>query len=370
MKMNLPKLNDPDRNDRLIQMRQLFHLDFHGAKFTVPKLSLFNLFEHQRGLFDATSYDVQSAVPIEIVELFVKALATGGRVPVTIENAGAVSLLAKEFWLEDLISECSVLQRASTPELIASLSVRISKLEGQISSQPLAGLSKLKKSIAHHERQLEGLRYRISALEPDFTNALTDLKELKPSSSAPISRPIPHKVAPCSPSTPHKEVEFPLEEARSIEGIISYLTEKHGGNVHDKGIVTITSKSIADEDRGDENFSDLADLPSYWGFQSKNEPDQWVCWDFHESRIRPTHYTIRSSSVKSWVVESSLDGLNWTEIDRKTDNSDFEPHGMASFAVSKSAECRFIRLTHTGKNQRGSNYLHIYAFEIFGALLE
>jgi hypothetical protein len=30
-------------------------------------------------------------------------------------------------------------------------------------------------------------------------------------------------------------------EARSLDGIISYLTRKHGGNVHDKGIVTITS---------------------------------------------------------------------------------------------------------------------------------
>jgi hypothetical protein len=40
---------------------------------------------------------------------------------------------------------------------------------------------------------------------------------------------------------PHA-VEFPLKEAESSEGIISYLTRKYGGNVHDKGIVTITSK--------------------------------------------------------------------------------------------------------------------------------
>jgi hypothetical protein len=44
-----------------------------------------------------------------------------------------------------------------------------------------------------------------------------------------------------------REVEFPLKEAKSLEGIISYLTRKHGGNVHDKGIVTITSKSVASD---------------------------------------------------------------------------------------------------------------------------
>jgi hypothetical protein len=37
-------------------------------------------------------------------------------------------------------------------------------------------------------------------------------------------------------------VTFPLNEADSLDGVISYLTRKRGGNVHDKGIVTITSK--------------------------------------------------------------------------------------------------------------------------------
>jgi hypothetical protein len=41
-----------------------------------------------------------------------------------------------------------------------------------------------------------------------------------------------------------KEVEFPLKEANSLDGIIFYLTRKHGGNVHENGIVTITSKSV------------------------------------------------------------------------------------------------------------------------------
>jgi hypothetical protein len=43
------------------------------------------------------------------------------------------------------------------------------------------------------------------------------------------------------------EVEFQLKEAKSLDGMISYLTRKHGGNVHDKGIVRITSKSVASD---------------------------------------------------------------------------------------------------------------------------
>jgi hypothetical protein len=70
------------------------------------------------------------------------------------------------------------------------------------------------------------------------------------------------------------------------------------------------------------------------------------------------------------VVESSLDGEAWTEIDRKTDNEDFIGWRTASFAVSKSAECRFVRLTQTGKRHCGDDTLYITAFEFFGTLLE
>jgi hypothetical protein len=150
---------------------------------------------------------------------------------------------------------------------------------------------------------------------------------------------------------PPRSLSFPLKEAKSVDGIISYLTWKHGGNVHDKGIVTITSKSVINDDPKYAVWN-LADLTSDSVFWSKNEPGQWVCLDFHEMRLRPTHYTIKSYRLKSWVVESSLDGEAWTETDRKADNQDFRGLNWSpvSFAVSKSAECRFIRLTQTGKN--------------------
>jgi uncharacterized coiled-coil protein SlyX len=174
-------------------MAKSFDLDFHGTRFTVPKLSLFNLFEHQRGLFDAVSYGVQSSGPAETFQVFVKALETGGKVPVTIENAGAVSLLAKEFWRDHLITERLALQVASTPELIAALAERISTLEHQISSQPLALIAELKESIAHHERRLECLDDRFSGLERNLTKAPTYLTKLKSRFPAPVQPSDPLK---------------------------------------------------------------------------------------------------------------------------------------------------------------------------------
>jgi hypothetical protein len=63
--------------------------------------------------------------------------------------------------------------------------------------------------------------------------------------------------------------------------------------------------------------------------------------------------------------------VRWTEIDRKTNNEDFEDGSPAVlFAVSNSAECRFIRLTQTGEGHFGNDYLFIEAFEVFGTLHE
>jgi predicted nucleic acid-binding Zn-ribbon protein len=168
------------------------------------------------------------------------------------------------------------------------------------------------------------------------------------------------------------KVWFPMKEAKSLDGIISHLTQKRGGNVEEKGIVKITSKSVFNDDPK-YALKNVADLTSNHFFNSKNEPGQWVCWDFGEMRVRPTHYTIWGWSLKSWVVEGSLDGGSWTEIDRQPDNQDFEGWNTASFAVSNPAEFRFIRLTQTGKNHKrhdGSNCLYLYTVEFFGTLSE
>jgi hypothetical protein len=88
-------------------------------------------------------------------------------------------------------------------------------------------------------------------------------------------------------------------------------------------------------------------------------------------RVYPTHYTIRTCDLKSWVVEGSLDGDNWTEIDRQTDNQDFKDGwNKVSFTVSKPVESRFIRLTLTDKTHHGRDSLYLAAVEFFGTLSE
>jgi hypothetical protein len=60
-----------------------------------------------------------------------------------------------------------------------------------------------------------------------------------------------------------------LAKFNSLDGIISHRTRRHGGNVHDKGIVTITSKSFLVR-----AMRNVADLTSDSRFGSGSEPGQ------------------------------------------------------------------------------------------------
>jgi hypothetical protein len=154
-----------------------------------------------------------------------------------------------------------------------------------------------------------------------------------------------------------------MKEAKSFDGIIAYLTRKcNGGNVQEAGIVTITSKSVGDSRHSLKNAADLT-LDSY--FKSEDEPGQWICWDFREMRVRPTHYTIATVSLKSWIVEGSSDGRSWAEIDHRTEST---KGNTSTRPISNPRVWRFIRLTQTAKSHDRDDTLSLRAVEFFGTI--
>jgi hypothetical protein len=183
------------------------------------------------------------------------------------------------------------------------------------------------------------------------------------------------------------------------DGIIAHLTRECGGNVHDRNVVNVTSGSFEKVTWGPNPYlgavnnhpsfaaKNVADLETDLFFHSayrKEEEDiphtrnNWICYDFKERRIVPTHYTIRtndggsgSSHLKSWLVETSTDGKNWREVAHEEDNKQLKGSRFTpTFAVAGGEECRFIRLVNIGRNHLGSDSLRISAWEIFGNLTE
>jgi hypothetical protein len=167
-----------------------------------------------------------------------------------------------------------------------------------------------------------------------------------------------------------RKVNRPLKEDIFTDGIIGYLAGKHGGNVHDRGFVSVTAKTISDDPEG--GVKNAVEFNGgFSGLWSKNQPGQWVCLDFQEMRVRPTNYVIRDAKLKSWVVEGSADGVAWQLIDKQTDSMALqqEVDRIGVFAVSVNEEFRFVRLTQVA-NHGNYDGLSFFAIELFGLLLE
>jgi predicted nucleic acid-binding Zn-ribbon protein len=183
------------------------------------------------------------------------------------------------------------------------------------------------------------------------------------------------------------------------DGIIAHLTKACGGNVHDRHIVDVTSGSFEKETvganphsgaygnnpkYGAKNAADFeTDSVFYSAYRPKEEDIQrtrnnWMCYNFKERRIVPTHYAIRTAPdysggphLKSWLVETSADGRSWRMVALEEDNKQLDGSGFTgTFAVAGGEECRFVRLVNIGRNHDGGDCLYITAWEIFGSLVE
>jgi hypothetical protein len=178
------------------------------------------------------------------------------------------------------------------------------------------------------------------------------------------------------------------------DGIIAHLTRECGGNVHDHNVFEVTSGSFERERYGANPHSGAYDNhPDYaaknaadWEADSRfssayrrreeaipHARNNWVCYDFKERRIVPTHYAIRTVGsghhLKSWLVETSVDGESWREVAREEDNGQLNGKWFTRIFAG-GRECRFIRLVNIGRNHGGYDQLAITAWEIFGSLAE
>ena len=177
-----------------------------------------------------------------------------------------------------------------------------------------------------------------------------------------------------------KICDTPLK-SQQYSGILTYLTRKFGGNVHDKGIVNVTGSSIRIEDEDEFQPKDAADFSRLSSYQANgSQENAWLCYDFKDRKVIPKAYVIRSQGAgqggyhpKSWVVEVSSDGSSWQVVDRRNNDHSLDGYHLTNlFTVSEipSQSFRFVRLRQTGPNHDGTYHFGLSGFEIFGTLYE
>jgi hypothetical protein len=163
----------------------------------------------------------------------------------------------------------------------------------------------------------------------------------------------------------------PFVDAFPFNGIIASLTEECGGNIHTNGIVNISSSSDSCN-----HCWQVADhgWVSYWN--SANEPNSWISFDFKDRLVCLSHYTLKSHPYSDnffleWVIEGSNDCAAWTELDHRSTRDLLGRSLVKTYECQKasSTEFRYLRMRQTGRTSQNEHYLILTNMEFFGLLV-
>jgi hypothetical protein len=262
----------------------------------------------------------------------------------------------------------------------------------------ISSLIEARRLLKQQEQEMAELKDVLKSivLHPERANACEIIRRIFPDIQFP---PWVKKGRITLQEEEQEEEEEKEEEIDVPDGIIAHLTRECGGNVHDRHVIDVTSGSFETETEGANPHSgawnnapncaakNAVDLEADSLFQSAyrtreedipHRKNNWLCYDFKERRIAPTHYTIRSYwgvpgdwHLKSWIVETSADGESWREVAHEENNERLNGSRFTgTFTAAGGGACRLIRLVNIGKNHQGSDQLVVSAWEIFGNVIE
>jgi hypothetical protein len=130
-----------------------------------------------------------------------------------------------------------------------------------------------------------------------------------------------------------------------------------------------------DDDCIPKYVADLTDVMHI--FQSKNETNQWIEWNFKTAQIEPTHYSITTTGdesgeghLQNWVLEGRNAQEKWRVLDERRSDSQLNGKSrIVTFDIKTRLRIRKIRLRQIGQNHDGTHELAFVALEFFGDLL-
>ena len=171
-------------------------------------------------------------------------------------------------------------------------------------------------------------------------------------------------------------LEFKYKKGEEFNGIMKYLSDKSGGNIHDNGTIEITSNSIGY--RVPKETVDYQNDGSAFRFNNNSTPNAEICFDFKNMQVQLTSYSIKSINwnkdddhLKSWILEVSKDGNKWEKIDEHNNDSQLNsPYAVATFNTKETNSFyRYVRLTQTGPNWQNDYHTAFSMIEFHGKLI-
>ena len=153
----------------------------------------------------------------------------------------------------------------------------------------------------------------------------------------------------------HQQIEH--KDGKDFEGIIKYLKDNYGNNLHEQGIITITASpngnSIKPEQVIDYNFK------SYW-YNSEDSLGGWWGINFIKKKVKMDGYSIKTANqntnwahLKNWVIEGRNEGEEWKEIDRQ-DNFDLNGYSYQHYySLQMTEPYQYVRIRCIGRDHWG-----------------
>ena len=147
-------------------------------------------------------------------------------------------------------------------------------------------------------------------------------------------------------------------------------------NPHESKAVVCTSSSVD----GTSNLKGIvARFPTH--FATKSAAKSWIGVELSNLTLQPSFYTLRNTdntearnlSLRSWKLEGSKDGKQWTQLDeRNHDNTLNQKSQTVTLAVPQSTAASqyysHFRLTQTAANSGGGQQLCVGGVEMYGRL--
>ena len=177
------------------------------------------------------------------------------------------------------------------------------------------------------------------------------------------------------PQVKNEGTMFEYTQDKEYKGIFNYLQKQTGGKIENE--VNFTASSLYNNSYHQRYVAIFGDQRN--AFRSANRANSWICFDFKEHRVVPTHYTIRSrdwcpnsNHPKSWVIQGSNDNNSWETIDEEKDCPILNGNSVVhTFTMNhpKPTKFKYIRMYSTGPNWSNNNYLAFESFEIYGRFI-
>jgi hypothetical protein len=158
----------------------------------------------------------------------------------------------------------------------------------------------------------------------------------------------------------------------AFDGIFTYLLEQTSGVLGDLGLIQIKGNSL---DRANEqDLYRIVDARWTKCWRSRNEPRSFIEFDFLLRGFCLTHYTLRTylspsggPHLRSWKLAGRFPSGPWFDIDVRNKVEDLGGRTeFRTYQCQKAALAQIFRLTQTGLNSNGDNYLVIATIEFFG----